>query len=196
MIKKWNQFNESKAEKPGENVTGSAKINLSDEDVNAFTDNPSLQKLISDDKVALLGNEAWYWEDDMDTKGVMDQYLEIPGTVEEEPISENSQWVKIPKYPFVIFNRSDESKSLQDKLLNELDMSWSFSSGRMGEGIQNENITYIYSNWNFDGNLLFENTNRFNNPNDGVWLRHWKDEVGIDISLNRYIWDGENLITI
>ena len=196
MIKKWNQFNESKAEKPGENVPGSVKINLSDEDVNAFTDNPSLQKLISDDKVALLGNEAWYWEDDMDTKGVMDQYLEIPGTVEEEPISENSQWVKIPKYPFVIFNRSDESKSLQDKLLNELDMSWSFSSGRMGEGIQNENITYIYSNWNFDGNLLFENTNRFNNPNDGVWLRHWKDEVGIDISLNRYIWDGENLITI
>ena len=196
MIKKWNQFNESKAEKPGENVTGSAKINLSDEDVNAFTDNPSLQKLISDDKVALLGNVAWYWEDDMGTKGVMDQYLEIPGTVEEEPISENSQWVKIPKYPFVIFNRSDESKSLQDKLLNELDMSWSFSSGRMGEGIQNENITYIYSNWNFDGNLLFENTNRFNNPNDGVWLRHWKDEVGIDISLNRYIWDGENLITI
>lgn len=75
MIKKWNQFNESKAEKPGENVPGSAKISLSDEDVNAFTDNPSLQKLISDDKVALIGNEVWYWEDDMATKGVMDQYL-------------------------------------------------------------------------------------------------------------------------
>lgn len=105
MIKKWNQFNESKAEKPGESVPGSAKINLSDEDVNAFTDNSSLQKLISDDKVALIGNEAWYWEDDMTTKGVMDQYLEIPGTVEEEPISESSDEessdltieVKIPK---------------------------------------------------------------------------------------------------
>lgn len=89
MIKKWSQFNESKAEKPGESIPGSAKINLSDEDVNSFTDNQSLQKLISDDKVALLGNEAWYWEDDMETKGILDQYLEIPGTVEEEPISEN-----------------------------------------------------------------------------------------------------------
>lgn len=88
MIKKWSQFNESKAEKPGESIPGSAKINLSDEDVNSFTDNQSLQKLISDDKVALLGNEAWYWEDDMETKGILDQYLEIPGTVEEEPISE------------------------------------------------------------------------------------------------------------
>jgi len=88
MIKKWNQFNESKSEKPGENVPGSAKINLSDEDVNAFTDNTSLQKLISDDKVALIGDEVWYWEDDMTTKGVMDQYLEIPGTVEEEPTNE------------------------------------------------------------------------------------------------------------
>ena len=89
MIKKWSQFNESKAEKPGESIPGSAKINLSDEDVNSFTDNQSLQKLISDDKVALLGNEAWYWEDDMETKGILDQYFEIPGTVEEEPISEN-----------------------------------------------------------------------------------------------------------
>ena len=89
MIKKWNQFNESKAEKPGENVPGSVKINLSDEDVNAFTDNPSLQKLISDDKVALLGNEVWYWEDDMATKGVMDQYLEIPGKNDLEEITES-----------------------------------------------------------------------------------------------------------
>lgn len=89
MIKKWSQFNESKAEKPGESIPGSAKINLSDEDVNAFTDNQSLQKLIADDKVALLGNEAWYWEDDMTTKGILDQYLEIPGTVEEEPVVEN-----------------------------------------------------------------------------------------------------------
>ena len=86
MIKKWSQFNESKAEKPGERIPGSAKINLSDEDVNAFTDNPSLQKLISDDKVALLGGVVWYWEDDMETKGIIDQYLEIPGNVEEEPI--------------------------------------------------------------------------------------------------------------
>ena len=89
MIKKWSQFNESKAEKPGENIPGSVKVNLTDEDVNAFTDNTSLQKLISDDKVALLDGVVWYWEDDMETKGIMDQYLEIPGVVEEEPISEN-----------------------------------------------------------------------------------------------------------
>jgi len=133
MIKKWNQFNESKAEKPGESIPGSAKINLTDEDVNAFTDNPSLQKLISDDKVALLGNEAWYWEDDMNTKGILDQYLEIPGDVEEEPISENSQWSddEIDKLEIDIHNEIAKDMTKEEFL--EYSSTYSFGMGEVYE---------------------------------------------------------------
>jgi len=133
MIKKWNQFNESKAEKPGESIPGSAKINLTDEDVNAFTDNPSLQKLISDDKVALLGNEAWYWEDDMNTKGILDQYLEIPGDVEEEPISENSQWSddEIDKLEIDIHNEIAKGMTKEEFL--EYSSTYSFGMGEVYE---------------------------------------------------------------
>lgn len=133
MIKKWNKFNESKAEKPGESIPGSAKINLTDEDVNAFTDNPSLQKLISDDKVALLGNEAWYWEDDMNTKGILDQYLEIPGTVEEEPISENYQWSddEIDKLEIDIHNEIAKGMTKEEFL--EYADSYSFGMGEVYE---------------------------------------------------------------
>lgn len=90
MIKKWNQFNESKAEKPGQNVPGSVKITISDEEVNSFSDEPALSKLIYDDKVSLLGNEVWYLENDDQTKAILDQYLEVPGKNELEEITENT----------------------------------------------------------------------------------------------------------
>ena len=90
MIKKWNQFNESMAEKPGPNVPGSVSITISDDELNSFSDNSVLSKLIYDDKVSLIGNNVWYLEGDMTTKGVMDQYLEIPGEVELEKFTENN----------------------------------------------------------------------------------------------------------
>jgi hypothetical protein len=99
----------------------------------------------------------------------------------------------IIEYPFVIFNQSNESQSLQDKLINESDMSWSFSSGRPSKTIQPDNITYIYSNWNFDGNLLLETSNVNNNPNDAVWNRTWSDNKGNKVSWSKYIWDGMNI---
>lgn len=100
------------------------------------------------------------------------------------------------KYPFVIFNQSNESISLQEKIINELDMSWSFSSGRSPRALQPDNITYIYSNWNFDGNLLLETETYGNNPNDKGWDRSWKDKKGKEVSWSKYIWDGVSLILI
>jgi len=161
MIKKWSQFNESKAEKPGESIPGSAKINLSDEDVNAFTDNPSLQKLISDDKVALLGGEVWYWEDDMETKGILDQYLEIPGTVEEEPMNEeffggplkdlmNPRIDEMVEYlnkyksdinqPNGFINDGDTRKveNMYNYLIQDLDLDTISSSNRQGKKVRGQ----------------------------------------------------------
>jgi|SaaInlV_165m_DNA_1040744.scaffolds.fasta_scaffold02213_3 hypothetical protein len=137
MIKKWSQFNESKAEKPGENIPGSVKVNLTDEDVNAFTDNTSLQKLISDDKVALLDGEAWYWEDDMTTKGILDQYLEIPGTVEEEPtgdlVSENFQWSDDEINKLEIDIHDEIAKGMTKEEFLEYSSSYSFGMGEVFE---------------------------------------------------------------
>lgn len=104
MIKKWNQFNESKAEKPGSNVPGSVKITISDEEVNSFSDEPSLSKLIYDDKVSLLGNEVWYLENDEQTKAILDQYLEVAGENELEEITEST----------------DDIESKVDKILEDL----------------------------------------------------------------------------
>jgi nucleoid DNA-binding protein len=77
-IKGYKSFiKENKDEKPGESVEGSKKIDISEEEVDLFSSEPSLQKLISDSKVSLIGKEVWYKESDNETKKVLDQYLEI-----------------------------------------------------------------------------------------------------------------------
>lgn len=98
------RFNESKAEKPGPNVSGSVKITISDEEVNSFSDEPALSKLIYDDKVSLLGNEVWYLENDEQTKAILDQYLEVAGKNELEEITEST----------------DDLESKVDKILEDL----------------------------------------------------------------------------
>lgn len=64
-------------EKPGESVPGSKKIDIKEEEIDLFSSEPSLQKLISDSKVSLLGTEVWYKESDKETKEILDQYLEM-----------------------------------------------------------------------------------------------------------------------
>lgn len=58
-------------------------IKLSEEEVGLFNQEPLLQKLISDKKVSLYDGEVKYDESDIQTKEVLDQYLEIPGKAEE-----------------------------------------------------------------------------------------------------------------
>ena len=65
MIKKYADFtNESKT------------IKLTPEEVSLFTSEPLLQTLISDKKVKLYKDEVQYDELDIQTKEVLDQYLE------------------------------------------------------------------------------------------------------------------------
>jgi len=74
MIKKYADFI-----KESHNKT----IKLNDEEVGLFNQEPLLQKLISDKKVSLYDNEVKYDESDIQTKEVLDQYLEVPGKSEE-----------------------------------------------------------------------------------------------------------------
>ena len=94
MIKKWNQFNESMAEKPGPNVPGSVKITMSAEEASSFSDEPVLSKLIYDDKISLLGNDIWYLESDAQTKGILDTYLEMSGENRLEEVTESKKPTK------------------------------------------------------------------------------------------------------
>jgi hypothetical protein len=81
MIKKYSQFiNESHT--PGPNVEGSSKYSIQSEEVNLFSNEPALQKLIADQKVALFDNEVWFNSSDTTTKEILDQYLEVSESVE------------------------------------------------------------------------------------------------------------------
>lgn len=76
MLKRYLQFiKESQNERPGKDIEGSTKIEITGEEVDLFATEPSLQKLISDDKVSVLDGEVWYKESDNKTKEVLDQYL-------------------------------------------------------------------------------------------------------------------------
>ena len=77
MIKRYNQFIKESKQVPGPGTHGSVAINLSDEEVDMFASEPSLEKLISDNKVALLAPELWYMEDDMETINVLKNYFDI-----------------------------------------------------------------------------------------------------------------------
>ncbi len=74
MIKKFADFI---------NESSSKTIKLSQEEVNLFNQEALLQKIISDKKVRLFDDKIEFDESDVQTKEVLDQYLELPGKVEE-----------------------------------------------------------------------------------------------------------------
>lgn len=58
-------------------------IKLTDEEMDLFSEESSLQELISKNKITLKNGEVLFDENDMETKEILDIYLEIPGKVEE-----------------------------------------------------------------------------------------------------------------
>jgi hypothetical protein len=76
MIKKYLQFiKENQNERPGKDIEGSTKLDITGEEVDLFATEPSLQKLISDNKVSVLDGEVWFKESDKETEEVLKQYL-------------------------------------------------------------------------------------------------------------------------
>ena len=74
MIKKYADFIKE---------SHSKTVKLTPEEVSLFTSEPLLQKLIADKKVSLFDNKVKFDESDIQTKEVLDQYLELPGKIEE-----------------------------------------------------------------------------------------------------------------
>lgn len=78
MIKRYSQFIlENQNKRPGSDIEGSMKIDITGEEMDLFATEPQLQKLIADEKVSVLDCEVWYRESDKDTLEVLDQYFEI-----------------------------------------------------------------------------------------------------------------------
>ena len=78
-MKHLRKFNEN-SNRPGPN-TGAKSITISQDEVNSFSTEPSLQKLIADEKVSVIGTKVYYNDDE--TKYILDEYLEVAGKVEE-----------------------------------------------------------------------------------------------------------------
>lgn len=72
-MKNLKTFEDFKSVKP--DVDSSKKITISKDDVTMFSNEPVLQKLISDDKVSLMGTEVYY--KDEETKKILDEYFEV-----------------------------------------------------------------------------------------------------------------------
>lgn len=82
MIKRYSQFI-IENQRPGSNIEGSMKIDITGEEMDLFATEPQLQKLIADEKVSVLDGEVWYRESDKDTLEVLDQYFEVDKKVTE-----------------------------------------------------------------------------------------------------------------
>lgn len=61
----------------------SKSVRISEDEMNLFSQEPVLQELISNNKITLKNGEVLYDESDIETKNILDQYLEIPGKIEE-----------------------------------------------------------------------------------------------------------------
>lgn len=73
-LKKYNEFIKESFDKT---------ISISEEEMNLFFSEPSLQKLIEDKKIELMNGKVTFRSSDEVTKNLLDQYLEMPGSVEE-----------------------------------------------------------------------------------------------------------------
>lgn len=88
------------------NESHSKSIKLNDEEVNLFNSEPLLQKLITDKKISLFNNEVKYDESDIQTKEILDQYLELPGKIEEKI----RDFQKIKNYKLFLESLSDNDE--------------------------------------------------------------------------------------
>lgn len=61
----------------------SKSVHISEDEMTLFSQEPALQELISNNKITLKNGEVLYDENDMETRNLLDQYLEIPGKLEE-----------------------------------------------------------------------------------------------------------------
>jgi organic radical activating enzyme len=112
-MKHLRKFNEN-SNRPGLN-TGSKSITISENEIDLFSTEPSLQKLIIDEKVAIIGNKVYYNDDEI--KSILDEYLEVVGKVEESILSKNSDIYDLfGEFEKAKYKYSDEVQKIINKV--------------------------------------------------------------------------------
>lgn len=71
----------------------SKSIKVSEDEMNLFSSESALQKLITDRKITLKNGEVLFDESDQETKEILDQYLEMPGKIDESVNTESYEEV-------------------------------------------------------------------------------------------------------
>jgi hypothetical protein len=61
------------------NESHSKSVHISEEEMNLFSQEATLQELITKNKITLKNGEVLFDENDEETRELLDQYLEIPG---------------------------------------------------------------------------------------------------------------------
>ena len=110
-------------------------VKVSEDEMSLFSQESSLQKLITDNKITLKNGEVLFDESDLETKEILDQYLEIPGKIDEsintesyEEVSkallDNFDDVRACSYYIDILKKMDRCKEFMEsedgKLFKEL----------------------------------------------------------------------------
>ena len=112
-MKHLRKFNEN-SNRPGPN-TGSKSITISQDEVNSFSTESSLQKLIADEKVSVIGTKVYYNDDE--TKSILDEYLEVAGKVEESIFSKKSDIYDLfGEFEMAKYKYSDEIRKIINKV--------------------------------------------------------------------------------
>lgn len=113
-MKHLRKFNEN-ANRPGPN-SGSKSITISQDEVDSFSNEPSLQKLIADEKVSVIGNKVYY--NDEETKSILDEYLEVAGKVEESFFSTKKPDIYdlFGEFEMAKYKYSDEIRKIINKV--------------------------------------------------------------------------------
>jgi hypothetical protein len=85
-------------------------VDISEDEMNLFSDEPALQELISKNKITLRNGKVLFDESDEDTKTLLDVYLELPGKIEESTwnVYDKTHPNEIVREIFGDFNRSKE----------------------------------------------------------------------------------------
>lgn len=69
------------------------RVSVSEDEMNLFSSESALQKLITDRKITLKNGEVLFDESDQETKEILDQYLEMPGKIDESVNTESYEEV-------------------------------------------------------------------------------------------------------
>lgn len=75
VIKKFEEFKYLGV--PGPNEEGNVQINVNNDDLDLFKIEPDLNQLLRNDKITIVGNDIWYFEDDYETIKKLKDYFPL-----------------------------------------------------------------------------------------------------------------------